>query len=130
MQDITLTVHPQGDGTLVRATMGGYLTEKDIPKLVAWGEEANRVIAATYARTKKPVQVAVDTTALEGYKDPSVLSVLTEILVKDAPFIRKTATFGGSFKIALAQDVLKAFANRDNIRNFQTEKEALEWLAG
>ena len=130
MSETTLTVStPTAPSTLVRLAIGGLFEKDDLEKLRAWSTDVKRVVVETYQKTKHPINIIIDITRLKGYRDPEALLVLADLMKKDRTFVARTATFGGSFTMELAQDVVKAFALRDNLKNFKTETEALEWLA-
>lgn len=129
MPDTTLTVTAPNEGSLVRLAIGGKFEKEDLEKLKTWSEEVSRTIADTHAKTGKLVPVLIDIVALKGYSDPKALLILADLMKKDAGHVSKTATFGGSSLLEMAQDVIQAFAQRDNLKNFKTETEALTWLA-
>lgn len=129
MSDTILSVSAPTEGSLVRLVIGGKFEKEDLEKLKTWSEEVSRAIADTHAKTGTLAHVLIDITGLKGYSDPEALLILADLMKKDAPHVSKTATFGGSFLLEMAQDVIKAFARRDNLKNFKTETEALAWLA-
>jgi hypothetical protein len=115
---------------LVRATLGGTLGADSLDILKAWARQLNAAIqTANESVGGTPVCVLVDISTFEIYTDPQVLTVLAELMKKDNPFVRKTATFGGRIDQEMIENIIKGFAGRTNLRNFTTEAEAIAWLS-
>jgi hypothetical protein len=130
MSKINLTVTlANTDGNVVKASIGGTITTSDIPELKIWAERVNAAITATHATSEKKVDVIIDISMFETYTDPDTIMVLVELMRKDNPFVRKTATIGGKIEQEMIEQIIKGLANRRNLKNFKTEPEALAWIA-
>jgi hypothetical protein len=47
---------------------------------------------------------------------------------KDSIYVYRTATFGGKDTHEMVEQIIQGLSNRNNLKNFNTENEALEWL--
>jgi hypothetical protein len=56
------------------------------------------------------------------------LHVLTNFAKENKPYIEKTASFGGSYKVKMAGEIIITLSQRDNIKIFDKEEEAIAWL--
>jgi len=115
---------------LVKATLGGTLTEENIESLKTWARQLSAAIqTASESIENKQVSVIIDISTFEFYTDPQVLTILANLMKTDNPFVRKTATFGGRSDQEMIENIVKGFAGRTNLRNFKTETEAIAWLS-
>jgi hypothetical protein len=124
------TKGPDEKTMLVRAMLGGTLAADNIDTLKAWAHQLAAAIETTSeSADRKPICVIIDISTFEMYSDPQVLTVLAQLMRADNPYVRKTATFGGRIDQEMIENIIKGFAGRDNLQNFKTEAEAMEWLA-
>lgn len=121
------TVEVQQDG-IVRLALSGYIGSEHLTGLSVWAEEVKRVVRSEYEKKGRGVLVVTDISKLENYH-PEALSILAELLKANESYIEKSATFGGSQFIIIAQDIITALSGRKNFRGFRTEEEALKWLS-
>ncbi|MFA6536238.1 MAG: hypothetical protein WC250_02235 [Candidatus Paceibacterota bacterium] len=132
MNKVTLTVEEAKPLTpereVVKATASGLLGLSDLPALQAWGQELNEQARKHSCPTNRPIAILLDIQELEGYNSPEILSALVELMKADKPFVYKTATYGGTKTHELIQQILEEMAERDNLKNFPTETEAIAWL--
>ena len=116
------------DREMVRASAAGLLGLGDVPALKTWGQELNQQIQKYSRPDSRPVAILLNIENLEGYDSPEILSALVDLMKADKPYVYKTATYGGTKTHELIQQVLEHMTERDNLRNFPTETEAIAWL--
>ncbi|MBI2640168.1 MAG: STAS/SEC14 domain-containing protein [Candidatus Sungbacteria bacterium] len=119
------TVEAGKDG-IIHLALKGHIGSEHLTGLSVWAEEVKRVVRREHEKGEK-VLVVTDISKLENYH-PEALSTLAELLKANEPYIERSATFGGSQFIIIAQDIIRALSGRTNFRGFQTEAEALQWL--
>ncbi len=113
---------------VIRALLGGRFSAEEIPLLEAWADGLHKSIETEAAGKSRSVCVLMDISGMDTYDDPKVIDILADLMKKDNPYIRKTATWGGNDILEMVEQVVRSMAGRDNIMNFKTEKEALKWL--
>lgn len=129
MSKITLKIDEKEEKNgLVFLIIEGMFGTEDLPALKKWSEDVQKTILKTNIDFKNKIKVLIDIKNLQGYTDPQVLLILGDLMKVDSPYVAKTASFGGSYPQEMAQEVIKAVAERDNLKNFKTEKEARKWL--
>jgi hypothetical protein len=117
----------KGDKTLIHGTLSGSFGKDDVSLFTEWAHGFHKAVKDAAANARGTVSAIVDITKLETYTDPKIITVLTKLVKDDMPFMHRTATFGGNALHELIQGVIRSLTSRQNIRNFKTEKEALEW---
>lgn len=91
-------------------------------------QEAGELIADTYRETEKKLHILLDMTDFTGNYSGGSLSALVEFAKTNTFFVEKTASFGGSDKVKTAGEVAIDLSNRENIRIFDSEADAVAWL--
>ena len=107
--------------------LGNVDSSDKLNQLQGWIQEVKKTVVDVYKKTSKEVLAIIDITELEKY-DSKAFLILTDLMKANESFVSKTASFGGSSDILLAQDALLALSGRKNFRAFKTKEEALEWL--
>lgn len=134
LQDMTQehAIHPLTTALLpdgkVLLTLRGSLSRDRIDLLGEDVSAARRMIEAQYRQSGAQVRVLLELTNFDGIYVPEAIEWMSSLAKDDARYVEKTACFGGSSMVQLAGDVVLAFAMRDNIKFFNTQEEALEWL--
>lgn len=113
---------------IIRASLGGTFTAEDTALLSEWARGLNESVQELSKNSDHSVCVLIDITKLETYTSPEIVTMLAELMKKDNPYIYKTATFGGNYTHEMTQGVISGLSNRDNMKNFKNEAEAIEWL--
>jgi hypothetical protein len=115
---------------LIGATLGGTLSTENIDNLKTWARQLNAAIETTSKNADgKSVCTIIDISDFKNYTDPQVLTVLAQLMKMDNKFVYRTATFGGRMTQVMIENIIKTFAGRTNLRNFQTRDEAMAWLS-
>jgi len=109
--------------------IAGVISPENREDFKQWLSEISANVRKEYNKHNKKVNVLLDVTELTGYNDPNALVLLTNTVIDDNPYTNKTATLGATGLIKLAQDAVQSFSGRINLKGFETEKEAREWLA-
>jgi hypothetical protein len=117
------------DRKLIRTLLAGTLGAEDMKLLGAWAEGLGESIKQSCGGKAQSVCVLVDIHEFERYTDAGVLTILADLMKKDNPYVYRTATFGGNTADEMIEHIIKSMANRQNLKNFKTEEEALKWLA-
>lgn len=129
MQPQVMTVSLQGDGYLL-TTIEGDLSEERIATLKDDIERSGTFIRNEFEKHgQKKFKALIDLTKFSGVYTPEVLLVLAEYEKHNAPYIEKSAGFGGAASTRLAAEIVSGFSGRENISFFKTKDEALAWLA-
>lgn len=132
MSNVTVQVGPSekfGNGKiLLHAVLGGTLKSEDIPLIKDWADSVRTSIKSLSEERIASICVIIDIRGMETYSDPSVITIITDLMKSDGDFIYKTATFGGTPLHEMIESVIKTMSGRANLRNFRTEAEALKWL--
>lgn len=113
---------------LLRGTLGGTLGVEEYGVIQAWAEGIHESIRDLAGTAEKSVCVLLDIRSMKTYTEPRIITILTDLMKEDNPFIYKTATFGGTPLHVMIENVIGSMANRQNLRNFDTEDQALAWL--
>lgn len=99
----------------------------DVDELKKFTTESEGVVKRQYDRTGKPLLSLVDVTELKGYVGGAV-NEFVNYLRAVGPYISRTAVFGASDGIVMAEEMLLALSGRKNMRMFKTKGEAEAWL--
>ena len=113
---------------VVRSVLAGTFGRDDLGALSGWADGLYSAVKEAGAGKDHSVGILVDISGLETYTDPSVITLLSDLMKKDVKFVRRTATFGGTEAQEMALQVIQVMAQRDNLKNFKTEAEAVKWL--
>ncbi len=117
-----------GSDGIINLSLGGKLEGINLIALEKWVDEVHKAIEDRYQNTYVPVKVIIDVSAVTGYA-PEAVTLLTNLLVADKNYVYRSATFGGSGYILMAQDMLSSLSGRSNFKSFKTEAEAKDWVS-
>lgn len=115
-----------GAGDIVHMTIGGDVNAEAMGKLAEWIGKVKETIKDLHDK-KGPVLCLVDITDMHTYH-ADVLTILANLMKDNEPYVLRTATFGGSSAITMAEDVVIALSGRNNLRAFDNKEKALHWL--
>jgi hypothetical protein len=118
-----------GDDGLVHIAIIGDLSEDRLPTLREDADRANALIRQESERQARKLRALVDMSAFTGSYVPEAITAFAAFEKKNAPYLERTAGFGGAERQRLAADIVTALSTRDNISFFDTEDEARVWLA-
>lgn len=113
---------------LLHATIGGSMGTEEIEVVRAWTNGLKDTIRNLAHEALQSVCVLIDIRKMETYSDPAIISMITELMKDDSPFVYRTATFGGTVLHEMIEGVIRTLSGRTNLQNFKTEAEAREWL--
>jgi len=113
---------------IVRAKLGGTMTNEDTKLVSAWAEGLRAEVARLHAETGKIVSILIDLREMGTYTDPETINILVKLMKDDDAHVHKTATFGGNVLHEMTERIISSMAGRTNLKNFKTEEEALSWL--
>jgi hypothetical protein len=116
-----------GDKDIVHITIGGAITAEDLPKLNDWIQKTKETIKNQYDTKQEKVLCLVNISNLKEYH-PEVLTELAKMMKENEPYVLRTATFGGSVYMTMAEDIILAISGRKNLKAFNTHDEAVAWL--
>jgi hypothetical protein len=132
MSNATVQVGPTQEiapgRSIVRALVGGTLGNDDVKLVQAWADGLNAAITKLHTEAKQPVGVLIDLRSMETYTNPQIVPILVKLMKDDNPHVLRTATFGGNVVHEMIERIISSLANRNNLKNFKTEDEALAWL--
>ncbi len=118
------------EGTdLVLLTISGNVGTDQMPDFALALSEASKTIKGLFDNHGQKVKVLIDVSKFTGNYAVEAVVKLAGFAKNNTPYILKTASFGGSDKVKMAGEVIIQLAHRDNIKLFDTKKEAVEWLA-
>ncbi len=127
MKDV---IHAQIESNgLVLLTIAGDVREDDLAELKSRLSDISGLVADEYRKHDAKVNILIDITDFAGEYHEDALRLMTNFAKQNRLFVGKTASFGGTDKARLAGEVVAGMAERDNIREFDTRKEAEAWLA-
>ena len=115
------------DGLIV-FTFSGNLLDEDLVAFKLALDMAAMTIVHRFNDQHKKVKTLLDMRNFSGKYCAGAIDILTEFAKKDAPYVEKTASFGGSNMVKIAGEVVLNLAGRDNIKIFDSQEKALEWL--
>jgi hypothetical protein len=118
-----------GADDILNLAIAGDITGTNMAKLTEWTGEVKQSIMDLYKKSGEKILCLVDISRLEKY-DPEAITILADMLKENEPYVRKTATFGGSSYVIMAEDVVVALSGRHNLKGFGKKEEALSWLRG
>lgn len=110
-------------------SLGGRLEGLNLVALEKWTHEVHNLIKDRYENTYTAVKVIIDIGAVTGYA-PEAVTILTNLLIEDKEMVHRSATYGGSDYILMAQDMLASLSGRSNFKSFKTKEEAVIWVNG
>jgi hypothetical protein len=113
---------------ILRASLGGTFTIDDTKLLESWSNGLKGEVLHLSKEHGHKICILIDISKLEIYTDAKVIDILTELMKADKGLVFKTATFGGNDNHVMVQQIISGMSERNNLRNFTTEKEALDWL--
>lgn len=116
-----------GNDGVIYLSLGGKLEGLNLVALEKWSKEVHNIIRDRYENTYAPVKVAIDIDAVSGYA-PEAVTILTKLLIDDKQFVHRSATYGGSDYILMAQDMLTSLSGRSNFKAFKTKEDAVAWV--
>jgi len=116
-----------GDDGIIHLSLGGRLEGLNLVALEKWSKDVHTAIRDRYENTYTPVKVAIDIEGVTGYA-PEAVTILTNLLVEDKTMVYRSATYGGSDYILMAQDMLASFSGRTNFKSFKKKDEAFLWV--
>lgn len=116
-----------GASDIVHVEIGGNLTAPNMSKLTEWTLKVKETVQDLFHKNNKKVLCLVDISLVEKY-DPEVITKLAEMMKDNEPYVKKTATFGGSTYLVMAEDVIIALSGRKNLKAFKNKDEAMDWL--
>jgi hypothetical protein len=115
------------NGNIVHVKISDATDEDGVGTLKTLLEKSHDLTVEIYNNTGDRIRGLIDLSDFTHYS-PKVVSIIAEVLKKNRPYVEKTATYGGTPFIRLAQETVYALAGRDNFGAFDTKEEALEWL--
>lgn len=115
------------DGNILHVILGNATTDEEVDQLEEFLNKSHDMAVDLYNRTGDLVCGLIDLSNFNSYS-PKVVSVIAGVLKNNKPYIKKTATYGASPFIKLAEETVYALADRDNFKAFDTKEEALAWL--
>lgn len=117
-----------GQDDILPLSISGLYQSSDVEGLKNWSQGVQKDTKVLSERLGKKVKVLIDLRTAIGYTDPRILIVFAELMKANDPYVLKTATFGGTKEHEMAEEIIKMFALRNNLKNFKTQEEALTWL--
>ncbi len=115
-----------GDDGIIYLSLAGKLEGLNMVALQHWSKEVHTVIKDRYENTYTPVKVVIDIGGVKNYA-PEAVTILTKLLVDDKEFVHRSATFGGTGYILMAQDMLTSLSGRTNFKAFDKKDDAVAW---
>lgn len=116
-----------GDDGIIYLTLAGKFEGLNLMALEKWTKEVHKVVKDRYENTYATVKVIIDINEVSGYS-PEAVTLLTNLLIEDKDLVYRSATFGGSEYILMAQDMLASLSGRTNFKSFNTKEEAIAWV--
>ena len=116
-----------GNDGIIYLTLGGKLKGLNLVALQKWTDEVHKAVKDRYENTYVAVNVVIDIKEVSEYA-PEAVTLLTNLLVADKNYVHRSATFGGSNYILMAQDMLASLSGRSNFKSFNTKEEAVDWV--
>lgn len=126
-EDKKFNIEVASDG-VIYLSLAGKLDGLNLVALDKWTKEVHIVIKDRYENTYVPVKVVINISAVTDYA-PEAVTLLTNLLIQDKLFVHRSATYGGSQYILMAQDMLSSLSGRSNFKSFKTKEEAVEWVS-
>ncbi len=123
--EVTLEVS-LGPDDIVEMKIGGNLDAHSMARLVEWTQKVRELVGDVHKK-RGSVLCLVDISKLATYH-PDVLTTLANLMKDNEPYVLRTATFGGSPLITMAEDVIVALSGRNNLKAFPLKEDALYWL--
>jgi len=124
---LPIKIHIDAD-SILRITFWGDLLKENEESFASELELGKMVIAKLSIKQGKRIKIILDMREFTGAYSAECLQLLTKFAQANAPYVAKTASFGGSEKVKTAGEVITALAQRENIKIFSTEAEARSWL--
>ena len=117
-----------GKKIIIKLGLSGDVIDADeLAALKQWAGEVQRRVKEASQSINRKVAILVDLRKLESFSEGETLAILAELMKADNPYVEKTATFGASKKIQLAEKITGMLAGRE-LKSFATEEMAVAWL--
>ncbi len=124
---ITTTIDPQG---YLLITFNGDLTTDTVDTFKKDLADASLIIQKQFEENHRQVKILLDVTHFTGNYATDALAALVAFAQENKPFVEKTASFGGTYKVHLAGEAAIALSGRTNIHMFDDKIDAVMWLLG
>lgn len=112
---------------IIHLTPAGDFTKADVKKFKKWAENVHQTMLDVYKKTDKKVRFLTDASGLESM-DEEVIEIYTDLLIRDLPYVYRSATFGASRTMLLWLATIMVESNRPNFQHFKMKGGAMEWL--
>jgi len=104
----------------------GPMTKDRLEPLKATIAAAEGIIKQDFTATGKKVKVLLDFTEFDGTYDVEAMELMVEFAKTNRAYVEKTAAFGPPSLGKMVGEVIAALADRENIKFFPTQEEALK----
>lgn len=118
------SVNPDG---VVLLTLSGRITNAHLDEVVAWVEKVKVILQTEFEKKVDPILVMCDVSGISHFETKPV-TAMRDLLSHDKQFPLVTAIVGPNNMIKMLVEALISLTRRTNIKQFPSEKEALEWL--
>ena len=112
---------------IIHLTAAGNFTKADMKKFKKWAEDVHQTLLDVYRKTGKKIRFLTDASELESM-DEEVVEVYKNLLIRDLPYVYRSATFGASRAMLLWLATMMVESNRPSFQHFTTKGDAVEWL--
>lgn len=118
------SVNPDG---VVLLTLSGRITNAHLDEVVVWVEKVKVILQTEFEKKVDPILVMCDVSGISHFETKPV-TALRDLLSHDKQYPLMTAIVGPNNMIKMLVEALISLTRRTNIKQFPSEKEALEWL--
>jgi len=121
---LSVSISPDG---IIEAALVGDISGEHQDKLKNWAENMKKAMEELSKKDGGRVLTLIDISKLGSFDEHS-FEILKDLMVWDKKYATKTATFGGSALITMAEQTLSIVSGRKNLMAFKTKEEAIAWL--
>ncbi len=117
-----------GSDGFLYTVISGDLSAERLQLLKEDVERANAFIRSEAEKSHRTFKAMVDLAGFSGVYTPDAMLVLAAYEKENAPYIEKTAGFGGKEHVQFAGEIVSALSKRTNISFFENKEQAAAWL--
>lgn len=116
------------DHGIIRLVASGRMTKDVKDDFKAWVREIERTVVDRAAAHPGDVRILADVSKIEHF-ERELLDDVKELFNFDKQYVTKSAVVGAPRYLAMIIDAVVMFTGRTNVKQFPSERDALNWLS-
>ncbi len=118
-----------GPHDIIQLTVGGKITNDRLYAFIDWTEKVKKLVKDMSDKHPGNVLILSDVSKVTHFESKPIVP-LRELLHYNKQYPAKSAVIGAKDLTRVLLDTVISLTSRDNIKQFTTKEDALEWLLG